>query len=74
MKASGVSSFPVFSVFLHIFAYSFLPMFRGAEASKRVALTVVTGWFGLAVVILFKSADMCRYLDIKIWSLVPALL
>ena len=49
-------------------------MFRGAEASKRVALTVVTGWFGLAVVILFKSADMCRYLDIKIWSLVPALL
>ena len=35
-----------------------------------MALTVVTGWFGLAVVILFKSADMCRYLDIytSLWS------
>ena len=73
MKASGVSSFPVFSVFSSHLCL-FLPKFRGAEASKSVALTVVTGWFGLAVVILFKSADMCRYLDIKIWSLVPALL
>ena len=72
MKASGVSSSPVFFCFFFIS----LPILANVQGSrgKRVALTVVTGWFGLAVVILFKSADMCRYLDIKIWSLVPALL
>ena len=72
MKASGVSSFPrFFSFFL-----TSLPILANVQENrgKRVALTVVTRWFGLAVVILFKSADMCRYLDIKIWSLVPALL
>ena len=60
------------SPFFQFFFIS-LPSLANVKGSrgKRVALT---GWFGLAVVILFKSADMCRYLDIKIWSLVPALL
>ena len=64
MKASGVSksNFPVFFCFF----FTSLPILAKVQGNrgKRVALTVVTGWFGLAVVILFKSADMCRYLDI----------